>query len=337
MKLASLRDGSRDGALVLVSKDLARAVSAGAIAPTLQRALDDWEACRQALQKLDAALNSETAAGAFAFEPARAMAPLPRAYQWADASAYLSHVERVRAARKATMPPGATEEPLMYQGGSDSMLGATDDVPVAREDWGVDLEAEVGIITGDVPMGVRADQSADCIRLLVLINDVSLRNLAAHELAKGFGFFNAKSWTAFSPVAVTPDELGDAWDGRTVHLPLSAQVNGQRLGAPNAGQDMQFDFPRLIAHAARTRPLGAGTIVGSGTVSNRAKDAGFACLAEKRAVETVETGEPRTPFLRHGDRVRIEMHDRGGRSVFGAIDQKIVGYANPATQTPKGA
>ena len=326
MKLATLKDKTRDGALMVVSRDLKRAVPAGTIAPTLQRALDDWARCQPALQKLDAALNGGKVAGAFDLKPEQLMAPLPRAYQWLDGSAYLSHVERVRAARGATMPPGATEDPLMYQGGSDSMLGATDDVPVASEEWGIDLEAEVGVITGDVPMGASAADAAGCLRLLVLINDVSLRNLTAAELAKGFGFINAKSWTAFSPVAVTPDELGEAWDGRSVHLPVSVEVNGKRLGAPNAGQDLQFDFPRLIAHAVKTRPLGAGTVIGSGTVSNRAKEAGFACIAEKRAVETVETGKPQTPFLRHGDRVRIEMHDRGGRSVFGAIDQKIVGY-----------
>ncbi|HEX2567625.1 MAG TPA: fumarylacetoacetate hydrolase family protein [Burkholderiales bacterium] len=331
MKLATLKDGTRDGVLVVVARNLARAAPAEAIAPTLQRALDDWTHCRPALKKLYEALNAGTAAGAFDLQPHRLAAPLPRAYQWLDGSAYLSHVERVRAARGATMPPGATEEPLMYQGGSDSMLGATDDVPVASEDWGIDLEGEVGVITGDVPMAASEAEAATCIRLLVLINDVSLRNLTAAELAKGFGFVNSKSWTAFSPVAVTPEELGEAWDGRTVHLPLEVQVNGARLGAPNAGEDMQFDFPRLIAHAARTRPLGAGTLVGSGTVSNQSRAAGFGCLAEKRAVETVESGKPQTPFLRHGDRVRIEMLDREGRSVFGAIDQKIIGR-----QTRKG-
>jgi fumarylacetoacetate (FAA) hydrolase len=327
MKLATLKDGTRDGTLVVVSRDLTRAAKAGAAAPTLQRALDDWAECEPALRKVYEALNDGSAAGAFELQADRLMAPLPRAYQWADASAYLSHVERVRAARGATMPPGATEEPLMYQGGSDSMLGAGDDLPVESEDWGIDLEGEVGVITGDVPMGASAAQAAGCIRLLVLINDVSLRNLTPHELAKGFGFFHAKSWTAFSPVAVTPAALGDAWYGSRLHLPLSVKVNGERLGAPNAGRDMQFDFARLIEHAARTRPLGAGTIVGSGTVSNREQAAGFACLAEKRAVETVESGKPRTPFLRHGDRVRIEMHDRGDRTVFGAIDQKIVAFA----------
>jgi fumarylacetoacetate (FAA) hydrolase len=324
MKLATLKDGTRDGTLVVVARDLARAAPAQAIAPTLQRALDDWTHCRTALQKLYEAVNSGTAAGAFDLQLQRLAAPLPRAYQWLDGSAYLSHVERVRAARGATMPPSATEEPLMYQGGSDSMLGATDDVPVASEDWGIDLEGEIGVITGDVPMAATEGVAAGCIRLLVLINDMSLRNLTAAELAKGFGFVNSKSWTAFSPVAVTPDELGAAWDGRTVRLALSVQVNGERLGAPDAGQDMQFDFPRLIAHAARTRPLGAGTIVGSGTVSNQAREAGFGCLVEKRAVETVESGKPRTPFLRHGDRVRIEMRDREGRSIFGAIDHKII-------------
>ncbi|MGE5641219.1 MAG: fumarylacetoacetate hydrolase family protein [Clostridia bacterium] len=323
MKLATLRDGTRDGALIVVSRDLTRARKASGVARTLQQALDDWERCEPDLRRIYDSLNGGNDREAFPFDPRRAMAPLPRAYQWADGSAYLSHVERVRKARGATLPPDATAEPLMYQGGSDSMLGPTDDVPVASEEWGIDLEGEVGVITGDVPMAAAATPGAH-VRLLVLINDVSLRNLTAKELAKGFGFFNSKSWTAFSPVAVTPDEFGGAWDGRSVHLPLLVHVNGEKLGQPNAGADVQFDFPTLIAHAARTRPLGAGTIVGSGTVSNRDAAAGYACLAEKRAVETISTGKPQTPFLRHGDVVRIEMLDREGKSLFGAIEQKIV-------------
>ncbi len=322
MKLATVRDGTRDGRLVVVSRDLTRA-AASPVARTLQDALDNWERCEPDLHAIYEALNAGRHPSASAFEAKRAMAPLPRAYQWADGSAYLSHVERVRKARGATLPPDATAEPLMYQGGSDSMLGATDDVPVASEDWGIDLEGEVGVITGDVPMGPTATPGA-YIRLLVLINDVSLRNLTAKELAKGFGFFNSKSWTAFSPVALTTDEFGDAWDGRALRLPLFVHVNGEKLGQPNAGTDVQFDFPSLIAHAAKTRPLGAGTIVGSGTVSNRDPAVGYACLAEKRAVETVTMGKPQTPFLRYGDVVRIEMLDHEGKSLFGAIEQKIV-------------
>lgn len=324
MKLATLRDGSRDGALLAVSRDLRRAVRAAPVAATLQAALDDWSRCAPLLEKLCADLEAGRCGEAFALDVASLMAPLPRAFQWADASAYLHHVELVRKARGAQLPPGASEEPLMYQGGSDSMLGARDDVPVADESWGIDLEAEVAVVTGDVPMGVSRQAAAGCIRLLMLVNDVSLRNLTAGELAKGFGFFNSKSWTAFSPVAVTPDELGAAWNGACVSLPLHVRVNDTEIGRPNAGVDMTFDFPRLIEHAARTRPLGAGTIIGSGTVSNRDRSAGSACLAELRALETIETGSPRTPFLRHGDRVRIEMRDGSGDSVFGAIDQRVV-------------
>jgi fumarylacetoacetate (FAA) hydrolase len=251
------------------------------------------------------------------------MAPLPRAYQWADASAYLSHVERVRKARGAELPPDAEKEPLIYQGGSDSMIGPRDDIVVADEAYGIDLEAEVGVILDDVPMGTRRTDASRYVRLLVILNDVSLRNLTAAELAKGFGFFQSKAWTAFSPVAVTPDELGAAWDGARVHLPLRAAVNGVEIGKPDAGRDMSFDFPRLIEHATKTRPLGAGTILGSGTVSNRDRSAGVGCLAEQRALETIELGKPRTPFLRHGDTVRIEMLDAKGASVFGAIAQSV--------------
>lgn len=322
MKLATLRNGKRDGELLVVSRDLAKAVSARDVAPTLQAALDDWERCAPELGRLAAALE-KGAASAFALDPAKLMAPLPRAYQWADASAYLPHVERVRRARGAELPPDAEKEPLMYQGGSDSMIGPRDAIVVADEAYGIDLEGEVGVILGDVPMATRRTQASRYIRLLVILNDVSLRNLTAAELAKGFGFFQSKAWTAFSPVAVTPDELGPAWDGARVHLPLHAAVNGVEIGRPDAGKDMSFDFPRLIEHAARTRPLGAGTILGSGTISNRDRSAGVACLAEQRAIETVELGKPRTPFLKHGDTVRIEMLDAQGRSVFGAIEQAV--------------
>ncbi len=323
MKLATLRDGTRDGTLVVVSRDLGHALKADHLAPTLQAALDDWDYLAPQLEQLYNELNARPGGRAFALEPAQLAAPLPRAYQWADASAYLNHVELVRKARGAPLPPELRKEPLMYQGGSDSMLGAREDIVLASEDWGIDLEAEVAVITGDVPMGVERDKAAQHVRLLVLVNDVSLRNLVPAELAKGFGFFQSKAWTAFSPVAATPDELGDAWDGRRVHRPLLVHVNGAELGHPDAGRDMSFHFGQLIAHAARTRPLGAGTIIGSGTVSNRDRSTGCGCLAEKRALETIEHGEPRTPFLRYRDRVRIEMLDAEGRSIFGAIDQQV--------------
>jgi fumarylacetoacetate (FAA) hydrolase len=270
------------------------------------------------------------------FDPARCMAPLPRAYQWADGSAYVNHVELVRRARGAAMPASFWTDPLMYQGGSDAFIGPCDAIEVADEAWGIDLEGEIAVVTGDVPMGASAAEAAEHIRLLMLVNDVSLRNLIPAELAKGFGFFHGKPSTAFSPVAATPDELGPAWQGGRVHLPLLASVNGKPLGRPDAGVDMTFAFPELIAHAAKTRRLGAGTIIGSGTVSNRSEDgpgrpvemggAGYTCLAEVRTVETILEGAPKTPFLKFGDRVRIEMLDAAGRSIFGAIDQKVVPY-----------
>jgi len=329
MKLASLRHG-RDGRLVVVSDDLARMWPSDDIAPTLQAALDDWPEIAPALAERAAALNAGGAAEASPFDPARCAAPLPRAYQWADGSVYLNHMELVRRARGAALPESFLTDALMYQGGSDSLLGACDDILAADEAWGIDLEAEVAVITGDVPMGTPADAAAAHIRLVLLANDISLRNLIPDELAKGFGFYQSKPSTAFSPVAVTPDSLGEAWDGRKMHGPLLTTVNGRRLGDPDAGVDMQFDFAALIAHAARTRPLGAGTIIGSGTVSNRDRARGSCCLAELRTIETIEKGAPETPFLTYGDRVRIEMIDKGGRSMFGAIDQKVVRYTPPA-------
>ena len=323
MKLATLKDGTRDGTLLVVSRDLAKAEKADHVAPTLQAALDDWDYCAPQLVQLYDQLNDAPSNRAFALDPAQLMAPLPRAYQWADGSAYLNHVELVRKARGAEMPPEFKKEPLMYQGGSDSMLGARDEIVIPDEAWGIDLEAEVAVVTGDVPMGIERDKAPGTVRLLMLLNDVSLRNLVPAELGKGFGFFNSKAWTAFSPVAVTPDELGEAWDGRRLHLPLLVHVNGKELGHPNAGKDMNFHFGQLIAHAAKTRPLGAGTIVGSGTVSNKERAAGCACLAEKRALETIKHGEPKTPFLKYGDAVRIEMLDAEGRSIFGAIEQLV--------------
>ena len=329
MKLATLKDGTRDGTLIVVSRDLKHAIKADDIAPTLQAALDDWDyASPQLIDRYDA-LNRAPGDRAFEFDPRQCASPLPRAYQWADGSAYISHVERLRKARGAEMPKSARSDPLMYQGGSDAFLGPRDDIPLESEDWGLDVEAEIAVITGDVPMGVHKKEAGDHIRLLLLVNDLSLRNLAPAELAKGFGFFHSKPSSAFSPVALTPDELGSAWDGAKLILPLLVQVNGEELGRPNAGVDMHFEFPRLIAHAARTRPLAAGSIVGSGTVSNADQSAGTACIAEKRALEAIDGGEPATPFLKFGDRVRIEMFDAEGNSVFGAIEQQVAKYTPP--------
>ena len=323
MKLATVKDGTRDGALVVVSKDLNRCARVPHIARTLQAALDDWAAKAPALAEAARALE---AGGGAAFDPAAAMAPLPRAYQWCDGSAYLNHVELVRKARKAEMPPEYYDDPLMYQGGSDSMIGPRDDVEALDEAHGIDFEAEVAVVTDDVPMAVTAQTALGHVKLVMLVNDVSLRNLIPAELAKGFGFFQSKPSSAFSPVAVTPDELGDAWRGGKVHLPLRAELNGKLFGSPDAGTDMNFDFGRLIAHAARTRPLGAGTIVGSGTVSNRERAVGSCCIAEVRTIETIERGKPETPFMKFGDRIRIEMLSADGTSIFGAIDQKVVRY-----------
>jgi fumarylacetoacetate (FAA) hydrolase len=326
MKLASLREGGRDGTLVVVSRDLHRMARVPEIAPTLQRALDDWGVAQGRLRDAYDRLNETEVRGALPFESSRVASPLPRAYQWADGSAYLSHVERVRRARGAEVPASFRSDPLLYQGGSDGFLGPTSPILAASEDWGIDLEAEVAVVTDDVPMGLDARGAADHVALLMLVNDVSLRNLIPAELAKGFGFFHGKPASAFSPTAVTPDELGPAWDGARVRLPLLSFVNGRALGWPNAGVDMAFGFPELIAHAAKTRSLAAGTIIGSGTVSNEDRSVGVSCLAERRTIEIIETGEPRTPFLRFGDRVRIEMLDATGRSIFGAIEQVVARY-----------
>ena len=324
MKLATLKDGTRDGTLLVVSKDLKRALKADHIAPTLQAALDDWDYLMPLLSALSEELELKRTDRAFDLDFRQLMAPLPRAHQFADGSAYLIHAELIRRSRKQELPPDAKREPLMYQGCSDPLLGPCDDIAVSDEAHGIDLEMELGVITGDVPMGVDKDQAGDAIRLLVLLNDVSLRALVPADLAKGFGFFHSKPPSSFAPVAVTPDELGDAWDGRRAHGPVRAWVNGELLGEPDAGADMQFDFPRLIAHAAKTRPLGAGAIVGSGTVSNRDRKKGAGCLFERRAEEILKGGEAKTPFLKFGDRVRIEMLGPDGKSVFGAIDQGIV-------------
>ena len=324
MKLASLRNGSRDGELLVVSRDLARAVPVPGVAPTLQAALDDWVRVRPHLEQVALDLEAGRAPGSFPFEATRVMAPLPRAHHWVDGSAYVNHVELVRKARGAEMPPSFWTDPLVYQGGSDDFLAPTADVPVPSEEFGIDLEAEVAVVTDDVAMGVMAAAARRHIQLVMLVNDWSLRNLIPAELAKGFGFYQSKPATAFSPVAVTPDELGDAWDGGKVLLPLVSHVNGELLGRPDAGVDMTFDFPRLVEHVSRTRRLGAGAIVGSGTVSNYDRSRGSSCLAERRMLEQLDQGRATTPFLRFGDRVRIEMFDRDGRSIFGAIDQRVV-------------
>jgi fumarylacetoacetate (FAA) hydrolase len=324
VKLATLRDGTRDGRLAVVSRDLTAAAWADGIARTLQQALDDWSSLSPRLAGLAGALEQGTAPGRFAFEPSQAMAPLPRGHHWVDGSAYVNHVELVRKARGAEMPASFWTDPLVYQGGSDDFLGPTADAPFASEDWGIDLEAEVAVVTDDVPMSTDPLAARQHIRLVMLVNDWSLRNLIPGELAKGFGFYQSKPATAFSPVAVTPDELGEAWDGAKVHLPLTVHLNDRLLGRPNAGVDMTFDFGQLIAHVTKTRRLGAGTIVGSGTVSNCDRSLGSCCLAEVRMLETLAVGKASTPFLRFGDRVRIEMLDPQGRTVFGAIDQQVV-------------
>lgn len=323
MKLATIHDGSRDGQLAVVSRDLKTAHMADAIAPTLQAALDDWAFIAPQLDELYAQLNAGQARRAFDFDPKLCMAPLPRAFQWADGSAYLNHVELVRRARNAEMPESFRDDPLMVQGGSDDFLGPHDDIVLAHEEWGIDFEAEVAVITDDVPMGATPDEAHGRIRLLMLVNDVSLRNLIPAELAKGFGFLQSKPATSFSPVAVTPDELGDAWRGGKVHLPLRSTWNGHLVGQPDAGLDMAFNFPQLIAHLCKTRNARAGSIVGSGTVSNRDATLGYSCIAEQRCLETIADGAPSTPFMRFGDTIRIEMLDEKGKSIFGAIDQVI--------------
>ena len=324
MKLATLRDGTRDGRLAVVGRDLTRAVWADDVAKTLQGALDEWQDMAPRLGRLAQRLEAGGDARAFDFDPAQAMAPLPRAHHWVDGSAYVNHVELVRKARGATMPESFWTDPLVYQGGSDDLLGAMQDAPFPSEEWGIDLEGEIAVVTDDVPMSCEPAAARGHIKLLMLVNDWSLRNLIPGELSKGFGFYQSKPATAFSPVAVTPDELGAAWRDAKVHLPLVVQVNGKPFGRPNAGVDMTFDFGQLIAHATRTRRLGAGAIVGSGTISNYDRSLGSACLAELRMLETIADGKPSTPFLSFGDRVRIEMLDTAGQSIFGAIDQQVV-------------
>jgi fumarylacetoacetate (FAA) hydrolase len=332
MKLASLK-GGRDGRLVIVAADLTRSTDASRVAPTLQAALDDWERCEPHLRELSQSLEVG-AAPIDRFHERACASPLPRAYQWADGSAYVNHVELVRKARGAEMPASFWTDPLMYQGGSDSFLGPRDPILMASEDWGIDFEAEIAVIVGDVAMGASSAEAKAAIRLVMLVNDVSLRNLIPAELAKGFGFFQSKPSSAFSPCAVTPDALGAAWRDGKLHLPLDVRLNGEAFGQADAGADMTFDFGALIAHAAKTRPLCAGSIIGSGTVSNRGPDggpgrpiaaggAGYSCIAEQRVVETLIGGAPKTPFLRFGDRVEIDMRDDKGYSIFGRIDQTV--------------
>jgi fumarylacetoacetate (FAA) hydrolase len=328
MKLASLNEG-RDGTLVVVSTDLQRCLKAGM---SLQQALDDWDNLQGDLQALSERVNSGEGD---AFDENACASPLPRAYQWADGSAYVNHVELVRKARGAEMPASFWTDPLMYQGGSDTFLGPRDDIVMLDADWGIDFEGEVAVVTGEVPMGASVEQAAEQIRLLMLVNDVSLRNLIPAELGKGFGFFQSKPSSAFSPVCVTPDELGESWQGGRLHLPLQVNYNGQSFGKANAGVDMTFDFPTLVAHAAKTRPLGSGAIIGSGTVSNKDADGspgkpvaegglGYSCIAEIRMIETIESGQPSTAFMQDGDVIRMEMSDNSGQSIFGAIEQTVV-------------
>jgi fumarylacetoacetate (FAA) hydrolase len=325
VKLASLK-GGRDGRLIVVDAALKQCVAAGGVARTLQEALDEWDRCAPRLRDLAAALEAHQAKDAMPFDPRACAAPLPRAYHWVDGSAYVNHVELVRKARGVEMPASFWTDPLVYQGGSDDLLGPTDDAPFASEDYGIDIEAEVAVVVGDVPMGSSADAvtARGDIRLAMLANDWSLRNLIPAELAKGFGFYQSKPATAFSPVAVTLDELGESWYESRVHLPLVSHINGEPFGAPQAGVDMTFNFAQLIAHCAKTRNLRAGSIVGSGTVSNYDRSRGSSCLAERRMLEQLESGAPRTPFLKYGDRVRIEMLDARGRSIFGAIEQRVI-------------
>lgn len=327
MKLSSLKStSSRDGELCVVNRALTKAVSASRIAPTLQYAIEHWQTCKPALEEVYQQINDNLLDDDFPFEPEQMTSPLPRAYQWADGSAYVNHVELVRKARGAEMPENFWTDPLMYQGGSDHFIGPRDPVLLADERYGIDFEAEIAVITDDVPMAVDEAGAAGHVKLFMLVNDVSLRHLVPAEMAKGFGFFQSKPASSFSPVAVTPDELGAHWDGHRLHLPLLSYLNGELFGQPDAGQDMTFSFPQLIKHAAKTRHLAAGTIIGSGTVSNVDRSKGSSCIAERRMLELIEQGQVRTEFMKFGDRIRIEMLDEQGQSIFGAIDQYIERY-----------
>ncbi|MDY0009996.1 MAG: fumarylacetoacetate hydrolase family protein [Bdellovibrionales bacterium] len=335
MKLASYKHG-RDGRLMVVNNDLSKATPADKIAPTLQYALENWADCRLPLEQLSRDLDNGKAVPQ-PFDPRQCASPLPRAYQWADGSAYVNHVELVRKARGVDMPPSFWTDPLMYQGGSDSFLAPHDDIVFAQDDWGIDFEGEVAVITDDVPMGTTAADAGAHIKLVMLVNDVTLRQIAQPELTKGFGFYQSKPSSAFSPVAVTPQKLGNAWKDNKLHLPLYSYWNGEKFGAPDAGVDMVFDFAQLIAHAARTRPLCAGTIIGSGTVSNIDRSLGHSCIVEKRMLEKIEHGDSKTPFMKFGDTVKIEMLDQDGKSIFGAIEQTVARYEYVSSDEKRAA
>lgn len=336
MKLATLKNYTRYGELVVVSRDLKKYISASSIVGTMREAIDHWDVHAPQLQALSDQLNDGDVAGQD-FDPTQAMAPLPNPSQWADGSAYVNHVELVRKARGAELPESFWEDPLMYMGAPDAMLGAHDDVEVGSEDWGIDMEAEIGVICDDLEMGLSPEAAADKIKLLVLLNDVSYRALIPGELAKGFGFFQSKGATAFAPVAITPDELGEHWQDGKVHRDMLVHYNGDAFGKANAGVDMTFNFPKLVSHAAKTRHVAAGAIIGSGTVSNKDSDGtpgkpvkegglGYSCIAEIRMIETIDEGKPSTEFMKFGDQVRIEMKNDDGSSIFGAVDQKIVKF-----------
>ncbi|MBC3766425.1 fumarylacetoacetate hydrolase family protein [Neptunicella marina] len=333
MKLATLKNNTRDGQLVVVSKDLSKAVAVPTIAMTMQQAIDNWQECESGLNAVYQNLNSGDVEDSFAFEQSQCESPLPRAYQWADGSAYVNHVELVRKARGAEMPDTFWTDPLMYQGGSDDFIGPRDDIILPSDEWGIDFEGEVAVITDDVPMAISAEDALSHIKLIMLVNDVSLRGLIPGELAKGFGFFQSKPASAFSPVVVTPDELGEHWQAGKVHLPLLSEYNGQPFGKPQAGEDMTFHFGQLVAHAAKSRNLGAGAIIGSGTVSNKQGTdhgsaiseggVGYSCIAEVRMIETIRDGKPSTAFMRFGDTIKIHMQDPQGQCIFGSIEQTV--------------
>ncbi len=328
MKLATIKNNTRDGQLAVVNKTMTKAVYVAHIAPTMQNAMDKWAEVEPQLQEISQKLNSNELSDAFDFDVTQTMAPIPRAYHWADGSAYVTHVELVRKARNAELPDTFWTDPLMYMGASDAFIGATDDIEIENDEWGIDFESEVAVITDDVPAGVSAEKALDHIKLIAIVNDVSLRNLIPQELYKQFGFYQSKPWTSFSPVAVTPDELGDSWKDGKVHLPLVSTLNGEKVGSPNAGIDMTFNFGRLIAHAAKSRSLMSGTVIGSGTVANQGSPTGSSCLAEVRCLEIIANGKPSTPFMTYGDQIEIEMFDQNNASIFGKINQTVVQY-NP--------
>jgi fumarylacetoacetate (FAA) hydrolase len=326
MKLASIDNKTRDGQLVVVNKELTRAVKVSEIAETMQAAIDNWEETESKLQSVYEDLNSNKLSNTFEFSSIRVLAPIPRAYHWADGSAYVTHVELVRKARNAELPESFWTDPLMYMGASDAFIGANDDIEIEKEDWGIDFESEVAVITDDVPAGVNSKDALNHIKLITIINDVSLRNLIPNELSKQFGFYQSKPWTTFAPVVVTPDELDDNWNDGKLHLPLNSTLNGKLIGSPNAGIDMTFDFGQLVAHASKTRSLMAGTVIGSGTVANQGSPNGSSCLAEVRCLEIIKDGKASTPFMSFGDRIEVEMKDKKGKSIFGKINQVVKKY-----------